>query len=149
MYAVQLPAEACVRLLNATSPVGCAAKANTVTAGALALFDQPSTAEGLQAGCRHRVQLISNVGRAEHGADMAFHAGQKVLIVPQHHLASCLKEWQQERTIASAVSAILVLPGDLKLTSRFMLLGNNHGLLIIWHHHRQSSSPWFFCKMMF
>lgn len=40
MYATQLPAKACVRLLNATGPVACAAPANMLSIGQLSLAEE-------------------------------------------------------------------------------------------------------------
>ena len=45
---MQLPAKACVRLLNSTGSIGCATKADTLTVGSLVELDQPFKGAGMQ-----------------------------------------------------------------------------------------------------
>ncbi len=51
MYTSQVPAKACVRLLNTTGPLGCTSLAGTLTAGPL-YFVQSRPAGGGGSVCR-------------------------------------------------------------------------------------------------
>ena len=112
MYATQLPAKACVRLLNATGPVGCAAPAGTLSTGQLSLAED--WREG-PAGLPIKPVLLQGplscfLALLGIYFDTAF-AGQTVVVVPLDDLADFLTDQQHDASNASSIAAMIVTPG--------------------------------------
>ena len=121
MYATKFPAKACVRLLNSTGYIGCAAQADTLSIGPLIHLqdwkEQKQHIQGLPSesimanATRFIVSCDELLQQSSFNSLPCDHAGSNTVVIPERDLSGFLKEQKDDNLNGSSISAILVMPG--------------------------------------